>query len=109
MAEEIPLIVVTPGDPDGVGPEICLKVVKKYAAEKNAKVRLLFVGALAVRLMLLVRQQSIVMGFADVFLMLAVLFVGFAALAMLMRQPERIGAFRSGNVADPHCLAVRVH
>jgi len=34
-----------------------------------------------------VRQQGIVMGFADVFLMLAVLFVAFGMLAVVMRRP----------------------
>ena len=49
------------------------------------------------RLMLLVRQQSIVMGFADVFLMLAVLFVAFGAMAMLMRRPATAGAAAPGH------------
>jgi MFS transporter, DHA2 family, multidrug resistance protein len=39
------------------------------------------------QLMGLVRQQGIVMAFADVFLMLAILFVLFGALALLMRRP----------------------
>ena len=40
------------------------------------------------QLMQIVRQQGIVMGFADVFLMLAVLFVAFGALAIIMRRPS---------------------
>jgi MFS transporter, DHA2 family, multidrug resistance protein len=44
------------------------------------------------RLMLMVRQQSTVMAFADVFLMLAVLFVVFGALAIVMRRPAPAGA-----------------
>jgi DHA2 family multidrug resistance protein len=39
------------------------------------------------QLMAIVRQQGIVMGFADVFLMLSVLFVVFGALAVVMRRP----------------------
>jgi DHA2 family multidrug resistance protein len=39
------------------------------------------------QLMGLTRQQGIVMGFADVFLMLAVVFVAFGALALVMRRP----------------------
>jgi MFS transporter, DHA2 family, multidrug resistance protein len=40
------------------------------------------------QLSLIARQQSTVMAFADVFLMVAVLFVGFGALAILMRRPS---------------------
>ena len=44
--------------------------------------------AMALRqLTLLTHQQGVVMGFADVFLMLAVLFAGFGLLAVLMRRP----------------------
>ena len=39
------------------------------------------------QLSLLVHQQSVVMAFADVFLMLAVVFVAFAAIAIVMRRP----------------------
>ena len=39
------------------------------------------------QLMGLARQQGTVMAFADVFLMLAVLFVLFGTLALLMRRP----------------------
>jgi DHA2 family multidrug resistance protein len=35
----------------------------------------------------MVRQQSTVMGFADVFLILTVLFVGLAALGLIMKRP----------------------
>jgi hypothetical protein len=41
---------------------------------------------------LLVRQQSLVMSFADVFFMLAVVFVAFAAVAIVMRRPVRAAA-----------------
>jgi DHA2 family multidrug resistance protein len=47
------------------------------------------------QMMLIVRQQGVVMGFADVFLMLAALFAAFGALAMIMRRP----AAASGAVA----------
>jgi MFS transporter, DHA2 family, multidrug resistance protein len=47
--------------------------------------------AMALRqLMQLTRQQGVVMGFADVFLMLAVLFAGFGLLAVLMRRPAAL-------------------
>jgi MFS transporter, DHA2 family, multidrug resistance protein len=39
------------------------------------------------QLMAMVRQQGIVMAFADVFLLLALLFVGFAGLVVIMRRP----------------------
>jgi DHA2 family multidrug resistance protein len=39
------------------------------------------------QLMQLTRQQGIVMAFADVFLMFAVLFVAFGAMAVVMRRP----------------------
>jgi DHA2 family multidrug resistance protein len=41
------------------------------------------------QLMALVRQQGIVMAFADVFLLLALLFVGFAGLVVFMRRPAQ--------------------
>ena len=63
------------------------------------------------RLMLLVRQQSIVMGFADVFLMLAVLFVGSArwrcscgGRRRLAQAPERIRAFGAAMWPIPIAL-----
>jgi len=39
------------------------------------------------QLMALVRQQGIVMAFADVFLLLSLLFVAFAGLVVFMRRP----------------------
>jgi DHA2 family multidrug resistance protein len=39
------------------------------------------------QLSMLVRQQAIVMGYADVFFLLTVLFVGLAALAIVMKRP----------------------
>ena len=39
------------------------------------------------QLMLIVRQQAVVMAFADVFLILGVLFVVLAALAIVMKRP----------------------
>jgi DHA2 family multidrug resistance protein len=44
------------------------------------------------QLMALVRQQGIVMAFADVFLLLALLFVGFAGLVVFMRPVQPPGA-----------------
>jgi MFS transporter, DHA2 family, multidrug resistance protein len=54
--------------------------------------------AMAVKqLMLLARQQGTVMAFADVFLMLAALFVAFAALAFVMRRPVPAAAAAAGH------------
>jgi hypothetical protein len=39
-----------------------------------------------------VRQQGTVMAFADVFLMLCLLFGGFACLVFLLRRPPKVGA-----------------
>ena len=44
------------------------------------------------QLMALTRQQGIVMAFADVFLVLAVVFVAFGALAFVMRRPAPAAA-----------------
>ena len=49
------------------------------------------------QLFLLTRQQGIVMAFADVFLLLAIVFVGFAGLAVLMRRPAPVGAAAGGH------------
>jgi DHA2 family multidrug resistance protein len=49
------------------------------------------------QLMLLVRQQGIVMAFADVFLMLAVLFAAFGVLAVVMRRPAALSAAAAGH------------
>jgi hypothetical protein len=42
--------------------------------------------------MLITRQQGIVMAFADVFLVLALLFVAFAPLVWLLRRPAAVAA-----------------
>jgi DHA2 family multidrug resistance protein len=44
------------------------------------------------QLMLMARQQGVVMAFADVFLMMAVLFAAFSALALLLRRPVTAAA-----------------
>jgi MFS transporter, DHA2 family, multidrug resistance protein len=44
------------------------------------------------QMMLLARTQGTVMAFADIFLMLALLFVLFGAMALLMRRPPPAGA-----------------
>jgi DHA2 family multidrug resistance protein len=44
------------------------------------------------QLLLIARQQGTVMAFADVFLMLAVLFVAFAGLAFVMQRPAPAAA-----------------
>jgi DHA2 family multidrug resistance protein len=49
------------------------------------------------QLLLLTRQQGIVMAFADVFLMLAVLFLAFGALAFVMRRPQPAAAAAAGH------------
>jgi DHA2 family multidrug resistance protein len=54
--------------------------------------------AMAIKqLMALTRQQGIVMAFADVFLMVAVLFVAFGALAFVMRRPAPAAAAAAGH------------
>jgi DHA2 family multidrug resistance protein len=49
------------------------------------------------QLLLITRQQGTVMAFADVFLMLAVVFVAFAALAFVMRRPAPVAAGAAGH------------
>jgi DHA2 family multidrug resistance protein len=49
------------------------------------------------QLMMLTRQQGTVMAFADVFLMLAVLFVAFGALAFVMRRPAAPAGAAAGH------------
>jgi DHA2 family multidrug resistance protein len=49
------------------------------------------------QLMGLARQQGVVMAFADVFLMLAVLFAVFGALAVVMRRPAAVPAAAAGH------------
>jgi MFS transporter, DHA2 family, multidrug resistance protein len=48
-------------------------------------------------LMLMVRRQATVMSFADVFLMLTVLFVALAALGVIMRKPVPLAAGAGGH------------
>jgi MFS transporter, DHA2 family, multidrug resistance protein len=50
------------------------------------------------QLFLFVRQQGTVMAFADVFLLLCLLFGGFACLVFLLRRPPMVGA----ATADAH-------
>jgi hypothetical protein len=47
--------------------------------------------------MALTRQQGIVMAFADVFLMFAVLFVVFGALAVILRRPAAAPGAAAGH------------
>jgi DHA2 family multidrug resistance protein len=54
--------------------------------------------AMALKQMMgLVRQQAVVMSFADVFLMLTVLFLALAALGVVMRRPATGGAGAGGH------------
>jgi len=54
--------------------------------------------AMALRqLMLVARQQGTVMAFGDVFLMFAVLFLVFGALAVVMRRPAAIAGASAGH------------
>jgi DHA2 family multidrug resistance protein len=48
-------------------------------------------------LFLFTRMQGVVMAFADVFLMLCILFVGFATLVWLFRRPALVGAAAGGH------------
>jgi DHA2 family multidrug resistance protein len=45
----------------------------------------------------LVHRQAVVMSFADVFLMLTVLFVGLAAFGIIMKRPAPLGAGAGGH------------
>jgi DHA2 family multidrug resistance protein len=49
------------------------------------------------QLMLLARREGTVMGFADVFLMFAVLFLAFGALALVMRRPAGLAGGAGGH------------
>ncbi len=49
------------------------------------------------QMMLMARQQAAVMSFADLFLMLTVLFVGLAALAVIMKRPAPAPAAAGGG------------
>jgi DHA2 family multidrug resistance protein len=49
------------------------------------------------QLMLLARREGTVMGFADVFLMFAILFLAFGALALVMRRPAALAAGAGGH------------
>ena len=40
----------------------------------------------------IVHRQGVVMAFADVFLVLTLLFVGLAALGLLMKRPPQVAA-----------------
>jgi MFS transporter, DHA2 family, multidrug resistance protein len=54
--------------------------------------------AMALKQMMgLVRQQAAVMSFADVFLMLTLLFVGLAALGIVMKRPAPVAAEAAGH------------
>lgn len=45
----------------------------------------------------MVRQQATVMAFADLFFLLAILFVGLAALGIIMKRPKPVGAGAGGH------------
>jgi DHA2 family multidrug resistance protein len=49
------------------------------------------------QLMMITRQQGTVMGFADVFVMLTVLFVALAAFAVVMKKPVPLAAGAGGH------------
>ena len=49
------------------------------------------------QMMLMARQQATVMSFADVFLMLTVLFVALAALGIVMKRPAAVAADGGGH------------
>jgi DHA2 family multidrug resistance protein len=55
-------------------------------------------GAMALKEMsLLARREATVMSFADVFLMMTVLFIGLAALAVVMKRPAAPAAAGGGH------------
>ena len=49
------------------------------------------------QMMGMARQQAAVMSFADVFLILTVLFVALAAFGIIMRRPEPLAAGADGH------------
>jgi DHA2 family multidrug resistance protein len=49
------------------------------------------------QLMLMARQQATVMSFADVFIMLTVIYVALAALVLVVRRPPVLGAAAAGH------------
>lgn len=49
------------------------------------------------QMMAMVRQQAAVMSFADVFLMLTVLFLGLAAVGIIMKRPAPVAAGAGGH------------
>jgi MFS transporter, DHA2 family, multidrug resistance protein len=49
------------------------------------------------QLMLLTHQQGVVMAFADVFFLLTLLFVGLAALAVVMKKPTQAAPAGGGH------------
>jgi DHA2 family multidrug resistance protein len=49
------------------------------------------------QLMMMARQQGTVMGFADVFMMLTILFVALAAVAVVMKRPAPMAAAAGGH------------
>jgi DHA2 family multidrug resistance protein len=49
------------------------------------------------QMMGMVRQQAVVMSFADVFLMLTALFVSLAVLGMAMKKPQSAPQEAGGN------------
>jgi DHA2 family multidrug resistance protein len=49
------------------------------------------------QMMAMVRQQAVVMSFADVFLMLTVLFIALAALGVIMKRPVPVAAGAGGH------------
>ena len=49
------------------------------------------------QMMAIVRLQAAVMGYADVFLMMTVLFVALAAFGILMKRPQRRAGSAGGH------------
>jgi MFS transporter, DHA2 family, multidrug resistance protein len=49
------------------------------------------------QLMAFVRLQAAVMSYADVFLMMTVLFLGLAAFGVLMRRPAKMAVSEGGH------------
>ena len=45
----------------------------------------------------LVHQEGVVMAFADVFLLLCLLYVAFAGMIVLMRRPDPVAAGAGGH------------
>jgi DHA2 family multidrug resistance protein len=74
----------------GVATETLAQIASRFPGSDGDAIALKQVTGLA-------RQQAVVMSFADVFLMLTVLFVALAAMGVMMKKPVPMGAGAGGH------------